>query len=554
MRKTRHPASSSGIGPRRFAEATLCTAVLLLTPLALGQSGNLERESESSPTAAVTVDGTTLFRVRGIEAYPAEQRARVIRERIEQVAADPSVSANSLQIGEREEYTTISVGDKVLMAVTEADATLEGVDRRSLMPVYRARIAEAIDKYRGSRTASNLFRSALYSAASILAFVIALFAGNLLYRRAARGIENSLRQKMMILDSRWLRTLHAERLWSTVGGMLRAFRAAAFVAMGFFLAEFVLSQFPWTKGSSKALLSILLSPLRTMGNAFVDFLPGLIFLLVLIAIVRYLLKLLRLIFEAIENRVISFSGFEPEWAKATYHLARVLIIAFAAIVAYPYLPGSRSDAFKGISLFLGLIFSLSSSSAIANAIAGYTLTYRRAYRVGDRVKIGEAYGDVTEFRMQATYIRSLKNEEIVIPNSEILKSHVINYSTMAKQHGLILHTDVGIGYDTPWRQVEAMLLEAAQRTHGLLREPSPFVRQKSLGDFAITYEINAYCDQPQASSALYSALHRNILDIFNEYGVQIMTPAYVADPAGPKVVAREQQFGHAVGSDGLGGT
>jgi small-conductance mechanosensitive channel len=211
-------------------------------------------------------------------------------------------------------------------------------------------------------------------------------------------------------------------------------------------------------------------------------------------------------------------------------------------VAYPYIPGSESDAFKGVSLFLGIVFSLGSSSAISNIIAGYMMTYRRAFKVGDRVKIGEAVGDVMQMRLQVTHLRSLKNEEIVIPNSQILAGEVLNYSSLARTHGLILHTEVGIGYETAWRQVEAMLLAAAERTPGLERDPRPFVHMKKLGDFAVTYELNVYCKDVKEMNALYTALHRNVLDVFNEYGVQIMTPAYEGDPAEPKVVPRQDWY------------
>src|SRR6185436_6166021 len=172
----------------------------------------------------------------------------------------------------------------------------------------------------------------------------------------------------------------------------------------------------------------------------------------------------------------------------------------------------------------------------ANFIAGYSLTYRRAFKIGDRVMIGGHLGDVTEQKLQVTRLRSPKNEEIVIPNAQILNGEVVNYSSLARTQGLILHTDVGIGYETPWRQVEAMLMMAADATPGVLREPRPFVLQKALGDFAVTYELNAYCDTPQAMATLYTALHRQVLDVFNQYGVQIMTPAYEGDPATPKVV------------------
>ena len=218
------------------------------------------------------------------------------------------------------------------------------------------------------------------------------------------------------------------------------------------------------------------------------------------------------------------------------------MLAFAVVVAYPYIPGSGSDAFKGVSLFLGVIFSLGSSSVISNVIAGYTMTYRRAFRIGDRVRINEHLGDVAETRLLVTHLRSPKNEEIVIPNSLILNSSVVNYSSLAREGKLILNTTVGIGYETPWRQVVTMLLQAAERTEGLLKEPAPFVLQKALGDFAVTYEINAYCGDAQAMNQLYTRLYQNILDVFNEYGVQIMTPAYEGDPEQPKIVPKDQWY------------
>jgi len=175
-------------------------------------------------------------------------------------------------------------------------------------------------------------------------------------------------------------------------------------------------------------------------------------------------------------------------------------------------------------------------------IASYTMTYRRAFRIGDRVKIGEVTGDVLDMRILVTHIQSLKNEEVIIPNSAILNNEVINYSKMTREHGLILHTTVGIGYEVPWRQVEAMLLMAAENTPGLLKDPKPFVLQTGLADFAVNYELNAYCGDEKQTMALYSDMHRNIQDIFNQYEVAIMTPAYETDTPAPKIVPKEQWY------------
>jgi small-conductance mechanosensitive channel len=219
-----------------------------------------------------------------------------------------------------------------------------------------------------------------------------------------------------------------------------------------------------------------------------------------------------------------------------------VIIVFAIVIAYPYIPGSESDAFKGISVLLGIMFSIGSSSFISNIVAGYSLTYRRAFKLGDWIKIENNFGEVIDIKPFVTRIRSLKNEEIIIPNSNLINSQVINFSSLSKKNGIILHTTVGIGYETPWRLVEEMLKTAADRTEGLLKDPPPFVLQKSLGDFAVLYEINSYCNNPTIMMKIYSSLHRNILDIFNENNVQIMTPAYEGDPAEPKVVPKEKWY------------
>jgi small-conductance mechanosensitive channel len=290
------------------------------------------------------------------------------------------------------------------------------------------------------------------------------------------------------------------------------------------------------------MVDFALGPLKIIGNGILANIPSLVFLVVLFVTVRLLLRIIYLFFDSAARGAVKLSGFEREWAAPTYKLVRAAVIAFALVVGYPYIPGSQSDAFKGVSLFIGIVFSLGSSSAISNIIAGYMMTYRRAFRVGDRIQIGSSIGEVIETRLQVTHLRSLKNEEIIIPNSSILGAEVRNYSSLANTHGLILHTDVGIGYETPWRQVEAMLIAAAERTPGLELDPRPFVLEKALGDFAVVYELNVYSRKVDSLPRIYADLHRSILDIFNEYGVQIMTPAYETDPAEPKLVARKDWY------------
>jgi small-conductance mechanosensitive channel len=197
------------------------------------------------------------------------------------------------------------------------------------------------------------------------------------------------------------------------------------------------------------------------------------------------------------------------------------------VVLYPYLPGSESAAFKGVSIFVGVLFSLGSTSVVANIFAGLSLTYMRAYKMGDRVKIGETMGDVIEIKMYGTRIRTVKNVYVTIPNSQILQGPIVNFSTEARDRGLILHTSVTIGYDTPWRTVHQLLIDAALQTRDILKNPPPFVLQTALNDFYITYELNAYTHQASFMARIYSDLHENIQDTFNEAGTEIMSAHYM---------------------------
>ena len=213
---------------------------------------------------------------------------------------------------------------------------------------------------------------------------------------------------------------------------------------------------------------MFLLPLRGMGRGFIDYLPNLIYIVIIVILVRYILKVIRVLFLSLEQGTVSIVNFDSEWARPTYRIVRTLVIIFAAVVVYPYIPGAESEIFKGISIFAGVLFSLGSSSAISNVIAGYTMIYRKAFKIGDRIQVGEIVGDVAAMRLLVTHLKTVKNEEVVIPNSIILNSSVVNYNTIARKNGLILHTSVTIGYDTPWRQVHALLEAAARRTSGIL--------------------------------------------------------------------------------------
>jgi small-conductance mechanosensitive channel len=493
-------------------------------------------------TAPVELDGDVLFQVRGTSSFPAEARASLIRQRVIEAAADPSIPIEEFRTIPTDGAIRIAARDKPLMHVVEGDASLEQVAQADLATAHLARIRQAVAGYRGARTRAALQRDAINVVAATVLLAAAIAAVIWLWRWAERFLTRRLRARIHTVGIQSFELMRAERIWEATRSTLLGVRTVVFMAIALVYLGFVLSQFPWTRGLSRDMVAFVLWPLQVIGTGIVAHIPSLVFLAVLFFVVRLTLRLTRVFFDAIARGSVTLASFDPDWAQPTYKIVRIAIVAFGLIVAYPYIPGSDSAAFKGVSLFIGLVFSLGSSTAIANVVAGYMMTYRRAFKVGDRVKVGGTVGEVIETRLQVTHLRTPKNEELIIPNSQILANEVLNYSSLAKTQGLILHTEVGIGYETPWRQVEGMLLMAAERTSGLATEPKPFVLEKELANFAVTYELNVYCNNVPMMMRLYSELHRHVLDVFNEYGVQIMTPAYEGDPAEPKVVQRKDWY------------
>ena len=524
----------------RFLSAAV--AAFLAGARLLAQAPGPAAPQDEIVTAPVEVDGAVLFRLRGVTSFPAEQRAAIVRDRIVAVANDPAIGVESINSVEGDGATRILAGEQIITTVLEADANLEQIPRPQLAAGHLARIREAITLHRRERSPDALRRDVISALGATAVFIGVIVLLQLVWRSVDRLLVARLQKRIQTVEIKSFELMRAERIWDAVRGIIFAIRTTVYLLVGLFYLGWVLSEFPWTRFAARSMRDFALGPLRIIGNGILVNIPSLVFLVVLFVMVRLVLRLIYLFFDAVGRGAVTLSNFDPEWAAPTYKLVRVAVVMFALVVGYPYIPGSQSDAFKGVSLFIGIIFSLGSSSAISNMIAGYMMTYRRAFKVGDKIQIGESFGEVIETRLQVTHLRSLKNEELIIPNSQILGSEVRNYSSLAKTQGLILHTEVGIGYETPWRQVEAMLIAASERTPGLASEPRPFVLEKKLGDFAVSYELNVYCRELQSLPKLYAELHRNILDVFNEYGIQIMTPAYEGDPSAPKVVARKDWY------------
>jgi small-conductance mechanosensitive channel len=498
---------------------------------------------KSANIAPVVVDGRVLFNVVGLSTYPARQRAKNTAEGIRLFAQDPSFDPATLEVREIDGILRIFANDTNLVAILEADANIEGnFSPHILAPVFLSKIARAIEDYRKERERAFLVGkgvSALIRTIALSLLLVFLFWS---FKKTDQLLDKRFKREIEKLEDKSKKILHSKQIWALFQGMLRLFRVLLILGLFYFFINFVLALFPWTRYFSRILIGYVVNPLLSIWQAIIDYLPSFFFLVILFFVFRYLLRLTYTFFQGVERGQIKLANFSAEWAWPTYRIIRVLVILLGAVVAYPYIPGSGSEAFKGITLLMGILFSLGSSSLIANIIAGYTMTYRRAFKVGDRVKIGTDIGEVTEIRLLVTHLRSLKNEEIIIPNSTILSGAIVNYSSMAGKQGLILHTTVGIGYEVPWRQVEAMLLMAAERTDGLQRKGQHFVLQTGLGDFGINYELNVFCSKENIMAQIYSDLHRNIQDIFNEYQVAIMTPHYTGDTEDQKVVPKEQWY------------
>ena len=531
------------IKPTSMMLRLVVLSLLFISDLASGQATNDVDPSLShdrNALAPVRVDGSILFYVRGVSSFPAETRAKTIAQRIQRAAANYTKPPDSVKVIEDAGRLKVYAGNEFVMNIYSADAEAEGITPSIMAEIVVEKIKGIIKQYRHERSPDVIKSNALKALVALALLIIGLVAFSWLFQKLSDFFKRRLKNRIDTLENVSYKLIQANQLTKILHVLYQTVRVLILLIITVGFVDYILGLFPWTKAASIYLLELILDPLKSIGQGFINYLPSLIFLIIIYLITQYFVRLTRLFFNSIDNGGIVIQNFDSEWAMPTFKIVKFFMIVFAVVVAFPYIPGSSSGAFQGISVFLGVLFSLGSSSFIANVVAGYSMTYRRAFKKGDRIQVNDMNGYVEEQSLMVTRLRSVKNEEIVIPNSIMLSSSLTNFSVRAKTMGLIIHTTVGIGYETPWRQVEAMLKEAADRTEGLLKDPPPFVLQKELGDFAIVYEINAYCNDVNKMYLYYNALHQNILDLFNENNIQIMTPAYEGDPATPKVVPKEQ--------------
>lgn len=485
------------------------------------------------PPSAVVLQQQSLFEIPvGVGSFSPELRAQIISERLLTFAQTTEMPVSQLEVVDNlaAKTTDVKAGDEVILTVVEADAIAVGKPRVELANDYLSEIVPAVETYRTSYSLQSILLGALYTLL-LTVFLIAIFTViNRTVDKQAYKLQNStiLPRGLRLFGTE---LIPAGMLANFLAELLKVARLIVLALVFAFYLERVLSFFPWTKGISNLVLAYLKIGLLSFGNRFFAYLPNLFFLGMTFVITSYLLKLIQFIFTEIRRGSVKIPGFYPEWSKPTYNLIRFAVIAFAVTIAYPYLPGSNTPAFKSISLFVGVLFSLGSSGAVANFVSGIILTYSRAFDVGDRVQISETTGDVIEKTLLVTRINTIKNVIVTIPNSMVLGSHIINYSGSVRHEGtppLILNTTITLGYDVPWRLVHKVLIDAALSTEGVLGDPAPFVFQTSLDDFYVSYQINAYTQNPGSMARTYSALYQNLQDKCNEAGIEILSPHYAA--------------------------
>jgi small-conductance mechanosensitive channel len=477
----------------------------------------------SIPTAPVAPFGDTLFLICGqIGALTPMHRAKIISDNIVQLRDDPFFEADSLKININMSNGNHNIvyGGKVILAVTREQAQYYDIEQTLLAQRYSATIGVAVTNAGNSRQWLFVLLRILIGIVVVSCTYLLIKYLNRLYRHVRvwvrRHKDKTFQKLYYILDANM--QIHLVLL------VLKAVRVVFVLLIIYVCMLGLFSLIPATRWLSDTLLKYILVPLKSFGIALWEYVPDLIAIIIIVIIFRYIIKTIKMLADRIAEGKIIINGFYPEWTKTTFNIVRALLGVFMLILIFPHLPNSNSDAFKGISVFMGLLLSLGSTSIIGNLIAGLVITYMRPFHIGDRIRVGENFGDVVEKTSLVTRIKTVKNEIVTIPNSIILSSQTINYTDSAKQHGLILHSSFTMGYDVPWRKVHELLIEAALKTPNTLQNPPPFVLQQALDDFYVRYEINVYTGEASKIIATYSLLHASIQDVFNREGIELIAP------------------------------
>ena len=489
-----------------------------------------------TPGVHLIIDNDTLLtfyaKRGGVSAY---DRAENAVNMIQKIGKNLSLKADSVYLFNSEYQTDVMYGEKVILSVTDQDALWLNTEREKLAKEYQSVVNNKILELKKEH---SILQIAKRVALFILVLVVQYFLfklTNYLFRKLRRRIiwlkQNKLKS-ITIRDYEFLNTHRQGRILIFLNNILRYI---VLLIQLMFSVPMLFAIFPQTEHLAMRLFTYIIEPIKMVLKSVIEYIPNLFIIIVIYYCVKYIIKGIQYIANEIESEKLKITGFYPDWAQPSFNIIRFLLYAFMIAMIYPYLPGSDSGVFQGISVFVGLIVSLGSSTVIGNIIAGLVITYMRPFKLGDRIKLNETTGNVIEKTPFVTRIRTPKNEVVTIPNSFIMSSHTVNYSASARQFGLIIHSTVSIGYDVPWRQVHQLLVNAARSTPGVMSHPKPFVLETELQDYYPCYQINAYIKEADQLSQIYSDLHQNIQDVFNEAGIEIMSPHYYAERDGSAV-------------------
>lgn len=468
----------------------------------------------------------TLFTIyTKVGALKAKGRANAITEKVTKLYEDDFFKPDSIKIVGWENSLDIIYDEVILMSVNDMDALWFNKSKEELAENYVKIIKDRIDFHRQENSLSKLLVriGLVVLVVSIICFLIWLIHKLSLKAKLKVTQQRSRLHKLMYREYVILST---NQVLGLVYTAIRGFKWLFILILLYLLLPLVFSIFPFTQDWATRLFELIWAPFKSIFKSIWDFLPNLFTLVVIFIVMRYFIRFVKYIFREIEMGKLVVAGFHTDWAIPTFNLIKLLLYAFMFILMFPYLPGSDSSVFKGVSVFIGLIFSFGSSNAISNMVSGLVITYMRPFQIGDQIRIGDLVGVVTEKTMLVTRLKTVKNEEITIPNSTVLSGNTTNYSRYSQEEGLIIYTTADIGYEVPWKEAESALLEAARRTKLVLKQPAPFIFQHNLADFYATYEINIYIADVVKKAGILADLRNHIQDVFHERGIELISPHF----------------------------
>jgi len=489
---------------------------------------------DSSNVSAVKFLGKNIFVVSSVGELEAEERAKDISKNLEEIFySNRGLNVDDFTLSEELAASAVVDGEKItvsgvkilyknelLMFADSFTAEIKGETVNELAEFWLKKIKTSILDYRAKTSPTAVRNGILLSILSLIGFLLFAFLVNKIAafsrKKCITYFKEVKFQRQTILSKK--------AMSNSLRFIINNVQFIVYSAGIYITITLILGFFYWTKSYGDRLAALIVNALGLIGTGILGYLPNLFVILITIYASYYIIKLIFLIFNGIDKKYITIPGFESEWAIPTFKIVRFLLIIMIVVIIFPYLPGGSSPAFQGISVFIGLLISLGSSSAVANIVAGVILIYMKAFKIGDRIKMDDVSGFVIEKTLLVTRIRTFKNVDITVPNSKILGTHISNFSTCAENQGVIVHTEISIGYDVPIDNIKKLLCEAAAETQDVLQSPPPFVLVWELGDFAITYQVNAYVGSGR--HVPLSGMRENIYNKLSEEGIEIMSPTY----------------------------